>query len=67
MLIKNGASVKTVISPATLEFIGTKTLETLSNSPVYIDTFAPKETTEHISLADWADLFVIAPITANTI
>ncbi len=67
MLTKAGASVKTVISPSTLEFIGEKTLETLSNSPVYINQFAPKQSTEHISLADWADLFVIAPITANTI
>lgn len=67
MLTKAGASVKTVLSPSTLEFIGEKTLETLSNSPVYINQFAPKQSTEHISLADWADLFVMAPITANTI
>jgi len=67
MLTKAGARVKTVLSPAALEFIGPKTLETLSNSPVYLDLFAKKEATEHISLADWADLFVIAPITANTI
>ncbi len=67
MLTKAGADVKTILSPSALEFIGTKTLETFSNNPVYTNTFAPKETTEHISLADWADLFVIAPITANTI
>lgn len=64
---KAGAEVKTVLSPSALEFIGLKTLETLSNNPVYYQTFAPKQETEHISLADWADLFVIAPITANTI
>lgn len=67
MLTKAGANVKTILSPCAPEFIGIKTLETLSNSPVYTNTFAPKQTTEHISLADWADLFVIAPITANTI
>lgn len=67
MLTKAGANVKTILSPSALEFIGEKTLETLSNSPVYLDTFAPKDGTEHISLADWADLLVIAPITANTI
>lgn len=67
MLVKNGASVKTVVSPAALEFIGEKTLETLSNNRVYFDTFSKSRSTEHISLVDWADLFVIAPITANTI
>lgn len=67
MLAKAGASVKTVLSPAALEFIGQKTLETLTNSPVYIEQFARKTDIEHISLSDWADLFVIAPITANTI
>lgn len=66
-LIKNGASVKTVVSPSALEFIGEKTLETLSNNRVYSDTFSKDRSTEHISLSDWADLFVIAPITANTI
>ncbi len=67
MLVKANIETKVVLSPSALEFIGTKTLETLSNSPVYTDTFAPKQSTEHISLAEWADLFVIAPITANTI
>jgi len=67
LLSKAGAEIKTVVSPAALELIGAKTLETLSNNPVCVDTFAPIQTTKHISLADWADLFVIAPITANTI
>ena len=67
LLIKNGASVKTVVSPATLEFIGEKTLETLSNNKVHYDTFSKSHSTEHINLTDWADIFVIAPITANTI
>ncbi len=67
MLIKNGANVKTVVSPAALEFIGEKTLETLSNNRVYFDTFSKSRSTEHISLTDWADIFVIAPISANTI
>ncbi len=67
MLIKAGANVKVVVSPSAFEFVGYKTLETLSNNPVYSNQFAPKGSTEHISLADWADLFVIAPITANTV
>lgn len=67
MLTKANYEVKVVVSPSALEFVGTKTLETLTNSPVYCDTFAPMQDTEHISLAGWADIFVIAPITANTI
>ena len=67
MLVKANIETKVVLSPSALEFMGIKTLETLTNSQVYTDTFAPKQSTEHISLADWADLFVIAPITANTI
>lgn len=67
MLIKAGANIKVVVSPSAFEFVGYKTLETLSNNPVYSNQFAPKGSTEHISLADWADLFVIAPITANTV
>ncbi len=67
MLTKANYEVKVVISSSALEFIGAKTLETLTNNPIYADTFAPKQDTEHISLAEWADIFVIAPITANTI
>ncbi len=67
MLVKANFDVKVVLSPSALEFIGCKTLETISNNPVYCDMFAPKQDTKHISLADWADLFVIAPISANTI
>ena len=63
MLVKANFDVKVVLSPAALEFIGYKTLETISNNPVYCDMFAPKQDTKHISLADWADLFVIAYLT----
>ncbi|MCD8024775.1 MAG: bifunctional phosphopantothenoylcysteine decarboxylase/phosphopantothenate--cysteine ligase CoaBC, partial [Candidatus Gastranaerophilales bacterium] len=63
---KNGCEVKTVASEAGLLFIGEKTLEALSNNPVYHDTFQKKSETKHISLADWADIFVIAPLSANT-
>ncbi len=64
---KAGFDVKTVATEASLLFIGEKTLETLSNNPVYCDIFQKRGETEHISLADWADIFVIAPASANTI
>ncbi len=64
---KEGADVKVVSTETGLLFIGEKTLETLSNNPVYVDMFQKRGEAEHISLADWADIFVIAPISANTI
>lgn len=64
---KAGAEVKVAATEAALLFIGEKTLETLSNNPVYVDMFQKRCETKHISLADWADIFVIAPISANSI
>ena len=64
---KSGYDVKTVVTEAALQFIGKKTLETLTNNPVYFDMFQDRMETEHISLADWVNAFVIAPISANSI
>ena len=64
---KAGACVKVVSTESGLLFVGEKTLETLSNNPVYVDMFQKRLETEHISLADWADIFIVAPISANTI
>ncbi len=64
---KGGDDVKVVCTKDTLLFIGEKTLETLSCNSVSVDLFEKRQNTEHISLADWADIFVIAPISANTI
>lgn len=67
LLKKEGANVKVVPTESSLLFIGEKTLETLSCSRVYFDTFERYSEVEHISLAEWADLFVIAPMSANTL
>ncbi len=67
MYKKEGHDVKVVISESGLLFVGEKTFETLTNNPVYCDMFQKRAETKHISLADWADIFVIAPISANTI
>lgn len=64
---KAGANVKVVATESSLLFIGEKTLETLSDNPVFVNMFQKRLETGHISLADWADLFVIAPISANSI
>ena len=66
MLKKNGADVKTVCTPNALRFVGDETLRTVSGHPVYRDG-ASLQDVEHIRLAEWADLFLICPATANTI
>ncbi len=67
LYIKNGYNVKTVYTPNSINFISPLVLETLSQNPSYCNQFEPRDNTEHINLCDWADVFVIAPTTANTI
>lgn len=69
LLVKQGANVKVVMTPYAKEFITPLTLSTLSNNPVYSDFFERDYGTwhSHVSLAEWADLFIIAPASANTI
>lgn len=68
-LKKQGAKVSVIMTEAATKFVSPLTFQTLSLSPVYVDMFGePKNyDVEHISLAERADLFVIAPATANTI
>lgn len=65
---KNNANVKVVVTPNALEFVTKTTLESLSQNPICVKQFDITEyKPEHIQLTDEADLFLIAPITANTI
>lgn len=65
---KNGANVKVVVTKSALEFVTKLTLETLSQEPVYVEQFSNEDKKpEHIALCDWADVFLIAPASANTI
>jgi phosphopantothenoylcysteine decarboxylase/phosphopantothenate--cysteine ligase len=65
---KNNANVKVVVTPNALNFVTKTTLESLSQNPVDIEQFDIKEyKPEHIALTDETDIFVIAPVTANTI
>ena len=66
-LVQSGCNVKVVASESALKFIGTATLEGLSGNPVYTDSFAPAQVMSHIHLAQWADVTIVAPATANTI
>lgn len=62
-------SVKVVMTEDAKEFITPLALSTLSNGKVYLRMFASQEAwdIEHISLAEWADLILIAPATADII
>ena len=66
-LRKLGASVHVIMTKNATEFVAPLTFETMSNHPVVTDTFARPATweVEHISLAQRAEVFVIAPATAN--
>lgn len=64
---KAGANVRVVLTPNALNFVTKLTLQTLSNNEVYVDNFEIDEyKPEHIALTE-ADIFVIAPASANTI
>ena len=68
-LIKKGAEVQVVITPAGKEFITPITLSALTSKPVINDFFAQRDGTwhSHVDLGLWADVMLIAPATASTI
>jgi phosphopantothenoylcysteine decarboxylase/phosphopantothenate--cysteine ligase len=69
LLIKSGAEVRVVMTPDSLEFVTPLTFSTLSKNPVW-HTFKSNENGQwnnHVDLGIWADLFILAPCTANTI
>ena len=69
LLIKKGAEVQVVITPAGKEFITPITLSALTSKPVISDFFSQRDGTwnSHVDLGLWADAFIIAPATASTI
>ena len=69
LLVKKGAEVQIVITPAGKEFITPVTLSTLSGRPVISDFFASGNGTwhSHVDLGLWADLMIVAPATASTL
>lgn len=69
LLIRDGAQVRVVMSRAAKDFITPLTLATLCKSPILVDNFDPENGAwnSHISLGEWADHYIIAPATANTI
>ena len=65
LLREQGCSVKTLLSVNGAQFVTPVTLAAVSENPVYMDTFAERDTMQHIALKDWADCMIIAPATGN--
>ena len=68
-LKKSNAQVKTILTKSAKEFVTPLSISSLSQEKVYDDIFSVENESEmdHISLSRWADLILVAPITANTI
>ena len=67
LLIKEGAAVRVIQTPASRDFVTPLSLATLSKNPVLSDLFAGDTWANHVELGRWADVFVIAPLSCNTL
>ncbi|TQR20871.1 bifunctional phosphopantothenoylcysteine decarboxylase/phosphopantothenate--cysteine ligase CoaBC [Psychrobacillus vulpis] len=68
-LTQAGADVKVIMTKSAMEFVQPLSFQVMSRNDVYFDTFDEKDSSviAHINLADWADLVIVAPATANVI
>jgi len=68
-LVQKGFNVKVIMTESASKFVSPLTFQALSRNDVHIDTFDEKnpKVIAHIDLADWADLVIVAPATANVI
>ncbi|WP_181348901.1 bifunctional phosphopantothenoylcysteine decarboxylase/phosphopantothenate--cysteine ligase CoaBC [Thalassobacillus sp. CUG 92003] len=66
-LVQSGAEVKVVMTESATKFVNPLTFQALSREPVYTDTFDEEDPSgiQHIDVADWADVVLLAPATAN--
>ncbi len=69
LLVKAGAEVRVLMSQSAKQFVQPLTFATLSKNPVFTDFYNPEngEWHSHVKLSMWADLYIVAPATANTI
>jgi len=69
LLVKDGFSVKVIMTESATKFVTPLVFQTLSANMVYLDMFVPakEERIKHIELTEWADICVVAPLTANTL
>jgi len=69
LLVKDKFSVKVIMTESATKFVTPLVFQALSGNMVYLDMFAPakEENIKHIELTEWADICVVAPLTANTL
>ncbi|MGL4522644.1 MAG: bifunctional phosphopantothenoylcysteine decarboxylase/phosphopantothenate--cysteine ligase CoaBC [Bacilli bacterium] len=68
-LVQRGHSVKVICTASALQFVGATTFQAISRNPVYTDVFQEHDPSKvgHIDLADWADIIIVSPCSANTV
>jgi phosphopantothenoylcysteine decarboxylase / phosphopantothenate---cysteine ligase len=66
-LVKAGAEVRVIMTPAAADFVTPLTLSTLSQHPVLVDLFDEQSWSNHVMLGRWADVFLVAPLSCNTL
>src|SRR6476469_7330261 len=67
LLVKAGAEVKVIMTPAAKDFVSSLILSTLSHNKVLIDLFDEDTWANHVILGRWADAMLIAPLSCNTL
>ena len=67
LLIKAGAEVKVILTPAARDFVSPLTLSTLSKNPVFSELFQENSWANHVMLGRWADVMLIAPLSCNSL
>lgn len=68
LLVKEGADVKVVMTPSANSFVAPLTFSVLSKNPVFVEFNTPDGNwNNHVEIANWADLIILAPASANTI
>ncbi len=67
MLVKSGAEVQVILTPAATDFVSPLVLSTLSGRPAVSELSVHDNWANHVSLGRWADLMIIAPATCNTL
>lgn len=67
LLVKEGAEVKVLMTPAAGDFVTPLTLSTVAKNPVISDLFSEGSWSNHVMLGRWADVMLIAPLSCNTL
>ena len=67
LLVKEGAEVKVIMTPAAKDFVTPLTLSTVSKNNVITELFSEDSWSNHVMLGRWADLMIVAPLSCNTL